>query len=128
MATMDSKSQYVHRDKYESGEVKLFHENSKEEPQFLAFLSPVMSKYLKSEMPGKRVLDIGCGSGYWCYKAALSGAKSVDGFDIQEEMVQLARKVTSQFSTVNVRVGDVTNMPYDDNTFDIALSFKCLTD
>ena len=49
--------------------------------------------------------------------------KSVDGFDIQEEMVELAKQATSQFSTVNIRVGDVMDMPYDDNTFDVALSF-----
>ena len=52
---------------------------------YIAFLYPALAKYLKSDIPGKRVLDIGCGSGSWCYKVALSGAKSVDGFDIQEE-------------------------------------------
>ena len=82
-----------------------------------------MDEYLKSEVPGKKVLDIGCGIGNWCYKAAENGAKSVDGFDIQEEMVQHAKQATSQFNTVNIRVGDVMNMPYDDNTFDVALSF-----
>ena len=82
-----------------------------------------MIKYLKSEIPGRRVLDIGCGSENWCYKVALSGAKSVDGFDIQEEMVQLAKQATSQFGTAKIRVGDVMDMPYDDNTFDVALSF-----
>ena len=90
---------------------------------YVAFLYPAMAKYLKSEIPGKRVLDIGCGSGSWCYKVALSGAKSVDGFDIQEKMVLLAKEATSQFGTVKIRVGDVMNMPYDDNVFDVALSF-----
>ena len=66
----------------------------------MAFLSPVMVDYLKSEIPGKKVVDIGCGTGNWCYKAALSSAKSVDGFDIQEEMVELAKQATSQFGNV----------------------------
>ena len=82
-----------------------------------------MEKYLKSVIPGKRVLDIGCGIGNWCLKAAEHGAKSVDGFDIQEDMVQHAKQATSQFDTVSIRVGDVMDMPYSDNTFDIALSF-----
>ena len=120
---MGSKNQYEHAEKYESSEVKLFSLSCNEEPQNLAFLSPVMAKYLKSEIPGKRVLDIGCGSGNWCYKLALSGAKTVDGFDIQEEMVQLAKKATSQFGTVKIRVGDVMDVPYDDNVFDVAISF-----
>ena len=47
---------------------------------------------------------------------------SVDGFDKQAKMVELAKQTTAQFSTVNVRLGDVMNMPYNDNTFDIALS------
>ena len=120
---MGSKVQYVHAEKYESSEVKLFSQRYREEPQNVAFLFPAMANYLKSEIPGKRVLDIGCGSGNWCHKVASSGAKSVDGFDIQEEMVQLAKQATSQFGTVKIRVGDVMNMPYDDNLFDVALSF-----
>ena len=36
-------------------------------------------------------------------------------------MVELAKQTTSQFDTVNSRSGDIMNMPYDDNTFDIAL-------
>jgi len=50
------------------------------------------------------------------------GTKSVDGFDIQEKMVDAAKQATSQFSTVNIKLGDVRNMPYDDNVFDIAFS------
>ena len=40
------------------------------------------------------------------------GAKSVDGFDIQEGMVELAQQATAQYSSVNICVGDVMNMPY----------------
>ena len=87
-----------------------------------AFFIPATTQYLKSEAPGKRVLDIGCGSGEWSYLAAACGAKSVDGFDIQEEMVQLAKRATSQFTSVNIRIGDVMKMPYDDNSFDVAMS------
>ena len=70
-----------------------------------------MKKHLESAIPDKKVLDIGCGTGNWCYKAAQYGPKSVDGFDIQEDMVQLAKQATSQFSTVNIRVGDVMDIP-----------------
>ena len=74
------------------------------------------------ESHGKQVLDIGCGTGRWSRMAAQHGAKSVDGFDIQEKMVDTAKQATSQFSTVNIKLGDVRNMPYDDNVFDIAFS------
>ena len=85
------------------------------------FLLPVMECLLKLGSPGKRVLDIGCGPGHWSRVAAESGAMSVDGFDIQVEMVEAARKATSQFSNVTIKLGDAQNMPYDDNAFDLAL-------
>ena len=37
-------------------------------------------------------------------------------------MVELAKQATTQFNTVNIQLGDVMNMPYNDNTFDITLS------
>jgi len=54
--------------------------------------------------------------------AAQYGANSVDGFDIQENMLETAKQATSQFSSVKIRIGDVSHMPYDDNTFDLAFS------
>ena len=41
-----------------------------------AFLDTTIENYLKAEAPGKRILDIGCGAGIWCYQAARYGAKS----------------------------------------------------
>jgi len=121
--TMSSRSQYNHPEKYGSCQVKTYAQYVNEGSQMLAFFFPAVTEYLQSTIPGKKVLDIGCGSGKWSYQAALCGAKSVDGFDINEEMVQLAKQTTSQFSTVNIQVGDVMKMPYDDNVFDVALSF-----
>ena len=37
-------------------------------------------------------------------------------------MVELAKQATSEFRRVKIQLGNVMNMPYDDNTFDIALS------
>ena len=39
-------------------------------------------------------------------------------------MVELAKQATSQFNTVSIRLGDIMNMPYDNNTFDVALSIS----
>ena len=119
---MASGSQYVHAKIYSSSDVARYVQNF-EDPEYIAFLCPAMEEYLKSQIPGKKVLDIASGNGIWSYKAAQYGPKSVDGFDIHEEMIQLAKQRTSQFSTVNIRAGDVMDMPYDDNTFDVALSF-----
>ena len=42
------------------------------------FLYSAITEDLKRSVPGKRVLDIGCGAGKWCVTAAQYGAKSVD--------------------------------------------------
>lgn len=105
---------------YGSDEVKSF--ATKNATLKNAFLDPTIGSFLKKEAPGKRILDIGCGAGDWCYQAAQCGAKSISGFDKQERMVELAKQATSSFSTVSIQLGDIMNMPYDDNAFDIALS------
>ena len=87
-----------------------------------AFVDPAIKRSLKPMVYGKKFLDIGCGVGDWCLAAAQYGAKSVDGFDIQEKMVELAKKRTSKLDNVNIQVGDVMNMPYRDASFDVATS------
>ena len=88
-----------------------------------AFLDSAITQDLKNLVPGKRVLDIGCGAGNWCVTAAQYGAKSVDGFDIQPEMVELAKQATSHLQDmVHIQVGDAADMPYDDDSFDVAIS------
>jgi len=87
-----------------------------------AFLLPSVTNFLKATVAGKKVLDVGCGYGFWSYQAAKHGAKSVEAFDIQEEMVTQAKRMTSQFSMVRVQIGNIVAMPYKDNTFDVAMS------
>ena len=123
LVTMASESKYYHAERYDSYDVKTYAQRVKVDPLMSTFFFATMNEYLPSVAPGKRVLDIGCGLGNWSYRAAECGAKSVDGFDKEEEMVQLAKQATLQFSTVNIRVGDVMKIPYDDNMFDIAMSF-----
>ena len=88
-----------------------------------AFLDSGIAEGLKCLVKGKRVLDVGCGVGDWCCLAAQYGAKSVDGFDIQPEMVELAKQATSHLQDmVHIQVGDAADMPYDDDSFDVAIS------
>ena len=105
-----------------SSGIKTFAKNNKQDVLIQAFVYPALRDFLEAEAQGKKVLDIGCGSGDWACLAAECGAKSVDGFDIQEGMVELAQQATAQYSSVNICVGDVMDMPYDDNTFDAAIS------
>lgn len=44
------------------------------------------------DVPGKRVADVGCGSGILSIGACLLGAASVDAVDVEEEAVQVSRE------------------------------------
>ena len=68
-----------------------------------------------------RIVDLGCGFGWFCRWAAAAGASSVLGIDLSEKM--LARAV-SDTSDPNVRYErqDLDSLRLDDNTFDLAYS------
>ena len=87
-----------------------------------AFLDHAITCDIQKLVSGKRVLDIGCGAGSWCQTAAQYGALTVDGFDIQEEMVEVTKQATSHLDNVHIQVGDAADMPYDDASFDVAFS------
>ena len=67
-----------------------------------------------------RALDFGCGTGR--LSAVLAPrADVVTGVDISEEMVTVAREV-SRYSNVEFLTYDGTRLPFDDATFDTAVS------
>ena len=68
------------------------------------------------------MIDIGCKTGEWSYFAVQCGAETVDGIDIQEELVKRAKQATSGMDKVRIQLGDATDMPYDDDSFDVAIS------
>jgi 2-polyprenyl-3-methyl-5-hydroxy-6-metoxy-1,4-benzoquinol methylase len=43
-------------------------------------------------LEGKRILDVGCGSGRYCIAFALGGAARVTGLDVAPKMLELARE------------------------------------
>ena len=53
---------------------------------------------MKGDIEGKRVCDLGCGTGILAIGAALLGAKSVIGVDIDEGALAVARENASLFS------------------------------
>ena len=118
---MAGKIDETHRDKYNSDEVDMYAANTENDPINQAFLFPALKEYLSSEAGGKKVLDIGCGTGIWTKYASECGAGSVDGFDISTDMVGLSKQATAHLSNVNISIGDAANMPYEDNTFNTAM-------
>lgn len=85
--------------------------------------APYMKALLSAlDLRGKRVLDAGCGFGYYARFAAEQGAQVV-AMDYAPEMVELARQVLADQVGVEVCLGDVDDLsPFADRSFDVIIS------
>lgn len=73
--------------------------------------------------PGERVVDLGSGPGLLALDmlAVLGPDGNVEGIDLSSSMVQLAQQRCARYSGVRFQCGDVTQLPYADATFDVAV-------
>jgi SAM-dependent methyltransferase len=69
---------------------------------------------------GDRLLDVACGSGLAIELARARGA-SCAGIDASPRLVAIA---LDRNPDADIRVGDMHNLPWDDDTFDVATSFR----
>jgi SAM-dependent methyltransferase len=72
-------------------------------------------------LAGARVLDLGCGYGWFCRWAAEQGAAVVTGVDISEKMLAKARSDTAS-AVVTYRHADLETLEPDTAAFDLVYS------
>ena len=72
----------------------------------------------------KKVIDIASGTGYGTNLLA-SNAKNITGIDISEKAVLNSKKEYVQ-DNLNYLIGSVENIPFDDNTIDVVVSFETI--
>lgn len=71
---------------------------------------------------GKRVLDVGCGTGRFLLRGAKE-AEQVTGIDLSSEMIKACNQMFLELdSKANFVVGDACALPFRDNEFHIAVS------
>jgi len=78
---------------------------------------------------GERVLDVACGTGIVARRAAqrVGSEGTVIGLDINEGMLEVARKVSSGIRpAIEWQKGDATNMPFADRSFDVVFCQQAL--
>lgn len=79
---------------------------------------------LQDFVKGKRVLDAACGEGYGASLLS-KGAASVEGLDISSESIANAQMKYDN-NNLNFTVGSIDHLPFQDNSFDIVVSFETL--
>ena len=70
--------------------------------------------------PGWRVLDIGCGAGAFLRLVAERGGKP-HGIDASDALIEFVR---GRVPDADLRVGEMEDLPWDDNTFDLVTGFN----
>lgn len=73
------------------------------------------------DLQGKRVVDLGCGYGWFCRSARDQGAVSVLGLDVSEKMLGKAQSMT-QDAGIEYRQQDLEQLQLPQASFDIAYS------
>jgi SAM-dependent methyltransferase len=91
-------------------------EGAPEWPALRALLPP---------LAGRRVVDLGCGFGWFCRWAAARGAASVLGLDLSERMLERAVRETTD-PAVSYRRADLEAVELDPGAFDLAFSSLAL--
>jgi SAM-dependent methyltransferase len=70
--------------------------------------------------PGQHVLDVGCGAGAFLRLVAERGVVP-HGLDASEALIAFAR---TRLPDADLRVGEMEDLPWDDDTFDLVTGFN----
>jgi SAM-dependent methyltransferase len=78
--------------------------------------------------PGERILDVGCGPGFYCAELAggVGPSGSVLGVDSSPAMLELAGRRCAGHEGVELRQADAASLPVEDASFDAALCVQVL--
>jgi ubiquinone/menaquinone biosynthesis C-methylase UbiE len=71
----------------------------------------------------EKFIEVGCGNGAVSKHIAEEYHLNVTGTDVDPEQIQLAEKKTGQTSNLRFLVSSGTDLPFEENEFDIVLSF-----
>lgn len=90
-------------------------------------LYPVIADKIGLPSKGK-ILDVGCGNGFFCEVLKEIGGQNITGLDLDEALIQEAQR---RASDIDYLIGNANDLPFNDNQFEIVGShafLNCLTD
>jgi SAM-dependent methyltransferase len=99
-------------------------------PGYVAYMQRVERDLLQAftdvglRLAGARVLEVGCGTGYFLERLREYGAGACHGIDLMESRVAAGR---ARYPSLHLRVGNAAELPYADGEFDLVTQFTCLS-
>jgi len=75
-------------------------------------------------LTGRRIADIGCGSGQWLLEFAQWDAQSLAGIDLDERRIQRAK---DKLPAADLHTGDARFLPWQKDSFDVVSQFTLFT-
>lgn len=87
----------------------------------------VLRKIGWTDLQEKKILELGCGEGFWLREFIKWGARpeQITGLDLLPERIARARELLP--GTVTLLTGSAAAVPYDDETFDLVLQSTMFT-
>jgi len=82
-----------------------------------------VSRYLRQNAQGMKLLEIGCGTGHWSRFFSNCGFE-VTGVDVSEPMIKIAQG--KNIASVSFQIADGHSLPFKDNSFDVAAAITTL--
>lgn len=82
-----------------------------------------ISKYLLRNVQGRRLLEIGCGTGHWSHFFSEFGFE-VTGVDISERMINIAQ--SKGIANTSFQIADGHSLPFKNGVFDVTAAIVTL--
>lgn len=99
-------------------------------PGYVTYMQAVERALLRGladagvQLAGARVLDVGCGTGYFVHRLFEYGAGECHGIDLMESRIGAAR---ARYPGLEWHVGSATALSFADGAFDLVTQFTCLS-
>ena len=82
-----------------------------------------VSRYLRQNTQGMKLLEVGCGTGHWSRFFSDCGFE-VTGVDVSERMIKTAQG--KNIANASFQIADGHSLPFKDNSFDVTAAITTL--